>query len=313
MTQSKYLSGKYKGQKYDRAVIRHSEIFDDFLIFDISDGCKFIAWRGDLALAVGQGSLYGIMSPESARQVRDHAMSYERLPMFVDTEHGVALVVTELVPSSSLGVLIFPKIGARKLCRFFERREIDVAFAGELTAPALMGKIRLSAAEERDCERLWGLVCDAICRPAEECVCGDATELIEQSIYAASAYVGCPVYVGCQAPAINLCGLDLPMLKAFLLVVLSSAVRVSRRAQATVSIESCTHGVGVRVSIEMKKGRGISPDTARAICAIADRNRMLIEYMPDESITHVRLCPIRHDWSLMNIKTPSAAEANAQG
>ena len=314
MAQSKYLSGIYKGQRYDRAAIRRAEIFDDFLVFDISDGCKFIARRGERALSIGQNGLYDIMPYDRVGDVRDYLLSYAHAPMFVSTELGVALVLPALVPSSAFGVMLFARMGADKLCRFFEKRGIDAVFSEGLTRELLIGKGRLSSSEQADCERLWELVCDALyCSEDEQNRLGDVTDLIEQTVYAASAYVGCAVYVSCQSPAINLGGLDLPLLKAFLLVCLASTAQVSRRSQATVSIEQNEYGISVMVSIEMKKGCVIHPSTALAVRGIADRNRMIVELLPDESITHLRLCPVRHDWSLMNIKTPSAAQASAQG
>ena len=107
MAKNEILIRAYKDIPYDKRLVWAREILDECYVFDISNGGLFIAQRAYSENNLVGKSIYDIMSAEAVEEMVAHLMSYTDVPMFVSTSRGIAIAVPSLVPSCSLGVLVF--------------------------------------------------------------------------------------------------------------------------------------------------------------------------------------------------------------
>ena len=107
MARNEFSIRTYKDIPYDKRLVWAREILDECYVFDISNGGLFIAQRAHAENNLVGKSIYDIMSAEAVEEMVAHLMSYTDVPMFVSTSRGIAIAIPSLVPSCSLGALVF--------------------------------------------------------------------------------------------------------------------------------------------------------------------------------------------------------------
>ena len=72
------------------------------------------------------------MSAESVEEMVAHLMSSTDVPMFVSTSRGIAIAIPSLVPSCSLGVLVFAVGKTDDVFRASRANRLSVKYARSL-------------------------------------------------------------------------------------------------------------------------------------------------------------------------------------
>ncbi len=303
------LSGAFRGEPYIKQNVRNSKILDDMYIFDISDGCKFICERARHIHSLQGKTLFDIMSEDSIFELLMHFTSYTEDFIFVKTNVGNALAVPALVPSCSLGVLIFPRIGNDDFLRIAKCRDFGIRLSRELTDGKKWRLTKSSLANEHYCEELLDRVqCVFGNLVKTPHISGDITGILESRIYEIAHFIGCPVGIVCQAPICTSSNFDFGMFCAFVIVSMCIARARAAKNGAAVTLSEDECGVLVRFSI--LNGINLPYDIPAIInfrCA-ADRKRFRFEYTYSNEIIHLLLCPTAYDWSLLDIKSPESSQ-----
>ncbi len=306
MSHSVYLSGTYNDLPYSKKSVWEREILDNCYVFDFASGCRFIARRALHSHQIGGKSIYDIMSREGAEEMLAHLMSHTDVLMFVKTSLGPAVVVPSLVPSCSLGVLVFATWDTDDVFREARAGRMKVAFSRELTAGRTIRHTKSSIKNAERSALLLSRLREAFAGTHErQLVSGNITSRLEERIYALSYYVGCPVGIVCEQPIIAVGDFDLSLFVAFTAITLMCARDVAPLREASVALENNDYGISVRVSMvtagqHKKKLKGVED-----FRALADRKRMLFEYLWDPEIIHIRFSPIAKDWSFLEVKSPN--------
>ena len=132
MARNEFLIRTYKDIPYDKRLVWAREILDECYVFDISNGGLFIAQRAHAENSLVGKSIYDIMSAESVEEMVAHLMSYTDVPMFVSTSRGIAIAIPSLVPSCSLGVLVFAVGKTDDFFRAARANRLSVKYARSL-------------------------------------------------------------------------------------------------------------------------------------------------------------------------------------
>lgn len=306
----KVISGIYQGKLYQKKDVRESESFYNYHIFDISDGCSFVAEKiTDGSRPLGD-SLYSIMPPELISETVSHMKSYTEIPMFVRTDRGIALLLSHLVPCASLGILIFPYFGGDRLLRIYKHKRWGVAYGtGTETISVRYSKncVKYTPLAETLYERIssaFGWTTSAFATD----MCGDITSCLEDRIYAMSYFTGCPVGIVCNEPIKVVAEFDFPMFTVFLLIMSTVVCRVSPNNELSVTLSKSDDEVEIRIDF-VSNGRALSRDISlQALKRIMDRKRMCIVPFGQDNIANYKFYPTVRDWSLLGIKSPKGKD-----
>lgn len=304
----KVISGIYEGKLYQKKDVRESKPFYNYHIFDISDGCSFIAEKiTDGSRPLGD-SLYSIMQPELISETVSHMKSYTEIPMFVRTDRGIALLLSHLVPCASLGILIFPHFGGDRLLRIYKHKQWDAVYgAGTESVPVRYSKnsIKHTPLAEMLYERIssaFGWTTSAFATDLR----GDVTSYLENRIYAMSHFTGCPVGVVCNYPIEVIGEFDFPIFNVILLIMSTVVCRVCPNNELSVALSKSDDEVEIRIDF-VSDGRALNRDVSlQALKRIMDRKRMCIVPFAQDNIARYKFYPTVRDWSLLGIKSPDS-------
>lgn len=309
----KVLLGVYKDGLYLKQNVRDSKMFYNYHIFDISDGCSFIAERiTDKSRPLGSG-LYDIMSDDQVMETVAHATSYTEIPLFVNTTRGVAMMLPHLAPCSSLGVLIFPHFGGDHLFRIYKHMGWRAKFG--------IGTDGLSVRYSKNCtkytpfaeelnDRIHSALDWTVSAFATD-LCGDITPHLENRVYAMSYFTGCPVGLTCNE-SINVLGeFDFPMFTAFLLIMSAIVCDVSPTGECAIALSKPDHEVEIRADFITDDNDVRNHPSAAAIKRIVDRKRMCIVPFAADNMVHCKFYPTVKDWSILGIKSPDETDRSA--
>lgn len=302
MIYSKYLSGKYKDQIYFKQNVRDAYVYDDRCVFDITRGCTFVARCTDKSRKGMGESIYDIMTSDEADELIRYLLSYGEYPMAVSTCFGIALVIPWLVPSSGLGVLAYPCVGAEEICRVAKRKRWKIRLSASVAAMRLRSS-KKSYREEDECIREWELLHESLA-PCHALKLGDITHILEERVYALSYYTGCPVGIVCNDPVEEFGSFDLQLFTALVLVLMMCARAVSQRGEASVAFESNSIGSVIRMSFTVAKYRKKRVFGIEDFSRTAERKNLFFEHIEGENVIHVRFSPVSPDWALLGLKSP---------
>ena len=305
MRSSAYQNEKYDNIPYDKNRVWEREILDNSYVFDIAEGGVFIARRAVSSRRDIGKSVYDIMSREGAEEMIAHLMSHTDVLMFVKTVLGPAIVVPSLVPSCSLGVLVFDTQDTEDVFRAARVNKMRAAYSRELIAGRCIRNTKSSLKNAERSALLISRLYEVFAGThTDQLVSGDITSLLEERIYALSYYVGCPVSVVCDRPIVSVGDLDFSLFVVFVLISLMCARDISPLRDATVTIENNDYGLSVRINIVSEKQSKEKITPIESFRALAYRKRMLFECHWETEGIHTRFSPLSKDWSLLEVKSP---------
>lgn len=303
----KPLLGVYKNQLYMKQNVRNSKMFYNYYIFDISDGCSFIAERVTNRSPLSERSLYDLMSADQVSEAISHATSYTETPLFVSTSRGVAMLLPHIVPCSSLGILLFPHFGGDYLFRIYKHMGWQARYG--------IGTDALSTRYSKNCIKYTPLAeelndrihsaFDWTTSAFATDLRGDVTHRLEDRIYAMSYFTGCPAGLVCNEKIEVLGEFDFPIFTAFLLMMSTIVCKTSQSGECSVALSKSDNEVEIRVDfLADSKNIGREPSVI-ALRKIVDRKRMCIVPFASDNIVYYKFYPTVKDWSLLGIKSPS--------
>ena len=118
MIYSKYLTGNYQGEPYSKEQAKLKGTYDDIYVFDMADFCRIVTAR-ELHKDRNMGeSIYDIMTQDGICEMLEYSKTYTDIPMLVKTAYGPALLISSIVPSTSLLVLSYISVGGENLYKY---------------------------------------------------------------------------------------------------------------------------------------------------------------------------------------------------
>ena len=189
---------------------------EDLLLFDLSDHGRVVTGRAPSArLEHVREYFYRYVSSQVWEEIRSFLFGYHQAVMLVTTCEGVAILRSELMPSSSLGIAIFPHIDESVLRSLMNGRE-TVLWQKDAPFP-FTGK-RRTKRQQKGIEEL----CDILVRSGECFENGRSQDTFSALEYVSklACWVGCPVRFLFNREDSFPSEWDLPSLNAFLTVVL---------------------------------------------------------------------------------------------
>lgn len=293
---------------YSRSDIVSREFFDELYVFDITCENEIVGARAPHSrLNMGVDPLRWL-SYDDREVAQAHLMSYDTRPFLAESEtDGKAiLIISNLVPSSSLGVLMRLDIDARLALKLARYCGLDVICSEELLEQDIgrLGK------RERESSGMIFSISESI----DACFGGlllpkklprEMAEKIKRRIESISYLVGCPITLKCADQITDYGDLDEGLLCAFVLL----STLLARRASSTRGLDitvKVSEGLGIVVSAEMiadPSAKGLIPELL-TMKAIASRKNMFFDFCIDNGEIYMSMAPSEKDWSYIELKSP---------
>ena len=83
---------------------------DDLYLFDLADEGRIVACRCPLARSLSGESVFGLLDEKAAVNIEERIRSYDLRPLWVETVRGRGVLLFDLIPSATLGILLIPTV-----------------------------------------------------------------------------------------------------------------------------------------------------------------------------------------------------------
>ena len=293
---------------FSRTDIISREFCEELYLFDITCENEIVGARAPHSrLNMGADPLKWL-SYGDREVAQAHLMSYDSRPFLTASEDDgkAILVISNLAPSSSLGVLMRLDIDARLALKLARYCDFDVIVSEELLAQDIgrLGK------RERESSGIISSIFEDI----ERCFGGlslpkklprEMAEKIKRRIEGISFLVGCPVTLKCAERITDYGDIDEGVLCAFVLLSLLLARRVSSTRGLDLAVE-VRERLGTVVLAEMvadPSAKGLMPELL-TMKAIASRKNMFFDFCIDNGEIYISIAPSDKDWSFIGLKSP---------
>ncbi len=290
-----------------------TSIYDDFYIFDLTLGCRYLTFRhSDDNSSVGK-SIYDIMTPSNAQELCDHMMSDSPSPMFIQTTKGPALVICSLVQSCSLGILIFSHMGTDNLYRICRKYSLAVRYATELvtdtryriTKHCLQNEQQLLSLMNTYMQIFSNDMCNRI-------VTGNLTELLEKQIQNISRFVNCKIHIERNCDTVAYSDFDMGMFTAFVLLVAADALLYSSDGCASLCMEMANRVPVIRFSLNIRGSEILKLPSFYSFRYTAHRKNMPYDYCRTEGMLSGKLIPLSEHLSHLSKHSPQDLTLNTE-
>ncbi len=283
-----------------------TQIHEDIYAFDLTLGCRYIAFRTQNKRRNMGRSIYDIMTPSGAEELLAHMMSTPKVPMFVKTVHGTALVLSTLVPSCSTGLLIYAHIDSDILYRICRRCGIRASYSSELTVGKRCRITKYCLQNEELCllymSTYMRIFSDKLCDCA---LTGNLTQLLCMQISELSRFVGCPASIDCRGDIIAYSDFDMSMFTFLILLVLMNARMFSTDGKATIVLNMKNRIPFINFSFNIRDSELVRLPFMTALRFTAYRRNMPYDFYCDNGIFWGELSPLPKELSHFTNKSPA--------
>lgn len=281
----------------------------EYCVFDITD-CNTIVTQKmqnyKKRIPFGD-SLYDIMSPENIYQLVSHLKSYTQVPMFVSTSRGIALALPHLVPSTGLGILLFPSFGGDRLRSIYRHMKWDAVFGnGTMDKPSRMSAISakyLPLAEiirKRINDAFGGLTSPESTLDMR----GEVTSLLKERIAAISRFVDMPISTVCL-DALEVNGqFDFPVFSSVTFMMATLAISINSENRLNIRLAMNNYEIEESFNFSVITSDVKRTSAFRAIKRMVDRKRIDLLSFSESEALYFRLYPTIKDWAVLGIKQP---------
>lgn len=290
----KEIGDREKTQKESPTELgRHQE---HFFLFDVSNQGRIVTGRAPHHLMRHQGERFcSHLSPRLWERILSFLKGYQRDSLLVRTDLGVALIRSDLMPSASVGVAMFPHGEEKGLLSLMNGRDA-VLWSEIRKAPHSSG--RKGQVQSRAI-----LLVERLLTETDQCLLEPKEGELEQRLRSLSSWIGCPTELPEEEGALLQEVWDAPTVLAFFIGALCLCRRhSSNRSMAMLS----PMGTEPAVALRMAFGKDL-PDTYEEILwmeSLADRQNMLFERASTLTELYIKIVPIRRDWAYLGIKKP---------
>ncbi len=302
------LSGMFRNQPYTPQLAESAPIYEDLYAFDITLGCRYIACRTQSTKRSMGKSIYDIMTPVGAEELLSHMTGKSHAPMFVKTVHGTALVICSLVPSCSVGLLIYTQANADILYRICRRCGVASLYSRELVKSRRCRITEHFLQNEECClslmSRYMRVLSTKLCN---RMLTGNLTQLLEQQIYELSYFVGCPVSLDCKNNLLAYSDFDIGMFTALILLVLMNARMFSTDGRVSICLHTKNRVPFIKFSMKLRDGELEHLPSFEALCFTAHRKSMPYDFCREDGMLSGELSPLPDYLSRLTNKSPSEA------
>lgn len=301
---SRYLSGCFNGELYNRLAISKKEIFDRLYIFDMAERGRLAVFRTAFARFPVYDYITDLMELDDIREMTEYFKTFPDKPLFVSTKEGLALALPWFFPSSSCAAIAFVNVGTERYYRAL------LTFGKELPTTHSVKQMHMRARSQnatvRAISERYNAELDSCFEDLNSCreIHGDVMPTLERIIYATSIYAGCGAGVVCKEHVQCVGNIDLELFQLFVLVFMSSACGLSRSREVTFELKNGSRGLLISAHYVKDKRPYVEHRELDAFSAICRRRNLRFEYMSDDVTTHVYFEPMRIDWAILGIKSP---------
>ncbi len=280
-------------------------ILDDFYIFDLTLGCRYVAFRFQGNDSPVGKSIYDIMTPTGIEELLAHMLSDSHAPMFVKTSRGIALVLSSLVPSASLGILIYSRMGSDNLYRICRRFNLAARYSNELLRS---GRCRMTNNCLQNEHRLLSLIniymsifSTDMCN---RMLTGNLTQLLEKQIRQISLFVGCPIHIDRKNDIIAYSDFDIGMFSALVLLLAANARLFSSDGCASLCLEMTNRTPIIRFSLNIFGDAPLKLPSFESLRYTAHRKSMPYEHYRTDGVFSGKLSPLPEYLSHLTKRSP---------
>ena len=296
-------------QPVDPAEVMGRRFDNDLWVFDMANEGRIVACRAPMCRDRVGENFFSLLSEQSAEQVRTYLFSYERAPMAVETEVGIALIVSFWMPEAALGVAVLPAIPANGLIRLLSEQTLTPIHWAEGLRER--GAVRLSA----NMRAQWGLVeamlgellalGDFSLAPDDPSEYRRMERFGMEQVRGLSLWIGCPVEVACLEYQSTGCPIRAGLFSAFLLLSLCLCRYYAAERRAIVSMDCISHQPAISVTMTVLSEGAYHSEALACLRGIAERNNVFFDVSFHDARLYLRISPIGANWALLGLKEPN--------
>ncbi len=292
--------------------INNRIISDNCYVFDVTRGSRIVAKRssGD-SPAIGD-CFSNLLNINEREILKDYVVAFEPRPLLLDTSIGYAIIYGNLYPTSLICPAVFPMADKNAVLRAAMSGKYGEFFIP--SAPRSFGK-----AGRKDI--VAGEALAALHEMCGNCLSNNffskysenvnIADLLIERVCNLAVFSGCAVKCLSEESIMCKASFDMPLFTAFILLSFLLCRRMAKRREAVVTLENISEGPAACVEFEPlpDMSEDIIPEVS-TISGITDRLNMIFERSCTRELIRLKLCPVRKDWSYLELKSPAVFRWN---
>lgn len=283
---------------------------DDLYIIDAASGYSVLSSRASSGRKTDGSRFTELLNARRRDIMKKYMTSFDSRPLLIKTSLGYAFVINGIFPSSLLGVVIIPHTDKETFVSLASRGLFDDCIAGHEEFPIGNDK-PLTDSEQihiatinSTFDRFKPCLIDFVQNMGHDYSNSDFGLILKKQIYRLSALCGCPVTLECDGEPEFRRNFDYQIFTAYLMLSMLGARQVAPDRKIYVKLENLKAGPCVSVRFaSMPHLTEPLPRELVVLINIADRLNIIFEYLIKEDSVFMRLCPVRKDWSLYELKS----------
>ena len=297
---------------FDKIEIKNTKIdnemsFGDIYLINVLDKFSVSAKRETIDEGFKKRSFSNLLDERTFIYLKEYLFSYPEKPLLLPTSRGYALVYGSMFPSTRMFFVSFIK--AKNEETLLKAVSFDFLDDILLFEPLEKSSGNRSKNTKSVCDGLEFVINNInnlFSKPenkmliyGENCV-----EKLKSYIESASMITGCELNALVYSDAVFTPEFDRYMFGAFLLSMLLLCKRLGKTKCAEVSLTACKEGLASEISFELSSVVSVAsiPELS-PFTYLARKNNMLFEYLLEDNLLRVKFCPVRKDWSFIEVKS----------
>ena len=284
--------------------------FGDIYLVNVLEKFCISAKRESIDKGFKKRSFAELLNKETFVFLKEYLFSYPDKPLLIPTNEGYALVWGNIFPSTRMFFVDFFKAKDEEI--FLKAVSLD--FLDDIV---LFDPLEKSSGNRSKNTRyvfdglnyVMNNIETLFSKPESKMLISGAWcgEKLKWYIESAAALAGCKVDAYILPDVAFTPEFDTYMFGTYLLSMLLLCNRCGKTKCADITATSCKEGLAIEVSFELSSDfptssvaslPEISPFTY-----LARKNNMMFDYLCKDNLLSVKFCPVRKDWSLIEVKS----------